>query len=167
MTPILCFHIYDYLSIPGITVIFLFINAYEGSIDSHKYFKFSNHICSFTSMTTDIFLCGRHMFFLIYTNNFRHFTPLCIYTQCLCPWSVKEQLQIIYILQRYLFFDISDHLSISCLADMLVFAKAYENLSGIYKYFTFENHVYSFTSMITYVFLVWQSYLLLQKVLKV
>ena len=37
---------------------------------------------------------------------------------------------------------------------------AYEVLSDSHKYFTFVSHISSFTSMIPYVFLVWQSYLL-------
>ena len=56
------FHIYDHLRITCLVDIFVFGNAHEVLHHIHKYFKFCNHICSFTSLIVPIFLAW-HTFF--------------------------------------------------------------------------------------------------------
>ena len=63
--------------------------------------------------------------------------------------------------KQYLFFQIYDPLSIVYLVIILFFlSKCLWTFSAIHKNFTFGNHIGSFTSMTTYVFLVWPTHLL-------
>ena len=94
-------------------------------------------------------LFGRYILFSVFMLIFG-IVQTCVY----CPWSTKLTVKYFTIL-CYIFTSMNS-LSISWLLVIFVLGNTYKFL--LHKDFTFGMHIYPFTSMTTYGFLIWQTY---------
>ena len=132
-------------------------NAYEVFSDSDKYFTFSKHICSFTSVIIYISLFGSHICFAktyeMLTDINRYFT----FESYIC-FSHLWSLCIIFW-QAHLFFPSFILITFELYSQVHLYTMLmHMKYSVSHKYFTFGSPICFFTPMITYVFFVWQTY---------
>ena len=101
-----------------------------------------------------LLVCQTYFVFCIYTNNFGNCTH--VYN---AHDVISWQPHVLYICKPYLFCPIYYSWGIPCFTVIFVFANAYTVFTVIHKHFTFGSYICSFTSITTYGFFVWQTYI--------